>query len=103
MRLPNGLGDSGLFAFCTLLVHAHISKSGAEREFFSKLLGIISPRNVITNVENTKAAMPAKIELDSNVISTLIETFPQRTAARTKFEFLRRPRTRIASRSPAAT
>jgi hypothetical protein len=38
LRFPNGLADSGLFAFCTLLVHTQVSKSGEEREFFSKLL-----------------------------------------------------------------
>jgi hypothetical protein len=40
LRFPNGLADSGLFAFCTLLVHTQVSKSGEEREFFSKLLEV---------------------------------------------------------------
>jgi hypothetical protein len=63
LRFPNGLVDSGLFAFCTLLVHAQVSKSGAEREFFSKLLEIIEQHRAALQRSNRAEQDAAALRL----------------------------------------
>jgi hypothetical protein len=47
---------------------------------------MISPKNVMTTVENINADNPAITEFESSVSNTLIPTFPQRIVDKRKFE-----------------
>ncbi len=64
---------------------------------------MISPKKVITTVENTKAETPARTESDSSVSSTLTATLPHSTVDKVRFASRRRPSSTAASGLPAAS